>query len=187
MRSGIAAVAAAGLLLAAASTAAAYRTGAPAAHTGGFGEPHCGACHFNGAAADRPGTAAIEAPAAWTPGRTYDITISVEDPDLAAAGFQLAVRFTESDHAGRQAGQLEPADERTQVSTAADGVAYAGHSEAGTTVQERGRAAWTLRWTAPDTAAPVIFHVAANAANDDDSEFGDRIYRAERTAQPDVK
>jgi hypothetical protein len=37
---------------------------------------------------------------------------------------------------------------------------------------------WTFRWTAPADAPgrAVVFHVAANAANDDDSPLGDFIY-----------
>lgn len=35
---------------------------------------------------------------------------------------------------------------------------------------------WRFRWRAPLDADTVRFHVAANAANGDRSEFGDRIF-----------
>jgi hypothetical protein len=170
------------LLLAVASSAAAYRNGAPIGHTGGFGEPHCGACHFDPARTAGQGEAGIDAPALYRPGEIYQIEAVLRDPDLAAAGFQLTVRYADG-RAGRQAGRLAPADERTQVSVGTDGVIYAGHTEAGA-VADGGAVSWTLRWTAPDHAGPVIFHLAANAANDDESEFGDRIYLAERVVEP---
>jgi hypothetical protein len=41
---------------------------------------------------------------------------------------------------------------------------------------------WAVEWTAPAQAlADVAIHVAANAANDDNSEFGDHIFTAEST------
>ncbi|HEX9611604.1 MAG TPA: choice-of-anchor V domain-containing protein, partial [Gemmatimonadales bacterium] len=49
------------------------------------------------------------------------------------------------------------------------------HTLAGTSVAAGGTGRWTFRWTAPDAGA-VAFHVAANAANDDDSPLGDFIY-----------
>ncbi|MGH7700675.1 MAG: glycoside hydrolase family 9 protein, partial [Gemmatimonadales bacterium] len=66
------------------------------------------------------------------------------------------------------------------------GVPYAQHTAAGSSA--RGDTArWTVEWTAPArSAGAVSFHVAANAANDDDSEFGDFIYASgTRAAAPD--
>jgi hypothetical protein len=171
------------LLLAVASSAAAYRNGAPIGHTGGFGEPHCGACHFDPARTAGQGEAGIDAPALYRPGEIYQIEAVLRDPDLAAAGFQLTARYTAGHDSGRQAGRLAPTDAGTHVAVGTDGVLYAGHTEAGAAA-DGGAVSWTLRWTAPDHAGPVIFHLAANAANDDESEFGDRIYLAERVVEP---
>lgn len=176
---GIAIPAGVALVLAGAAAAPAYRDGAPTGFTGGFDEPHCGTCHFGDAASREGGAAAIDAPARYRPGETYDIVVTVRHPDLEAAGFQLSVRFADAPMAGTQAGVIEPEAGRAQVSTGPRGVAYAGHTGAGTGPVEPGVGRWTVRWTAPETGAPVIFHLAANAANDDDSEFGDRIFLAE--------
>lgn len=174
------AVVAAFAVLAATTSAPAYRDGAPPGHTGGFGEPTCGACHF-GAAPDDQGHAGIDAPSHYAPGETYEITVSVRHPELAAAGFQLTARFASGSRAGAQAGRLAPADGRSAVIAAADGVVYAGHTRAGSSATTAGAARWSLLWTAPAADQNVVFHVAANAANDDDSDFGDRIYVAHRT------
>jgi hypothetical protein len=178
------AVPAAVLVLTAAVTAPPYRTGAPPGHTGGFGEGHCGACHFGGGGGDDAGSATIDAPSHYHAGQTYEITVAVGHPGLEAAGFQLSVRFADGALEGRQAGRLEPIDSRTQTAPGPEGVIYAGHTEAGALPAEPRVGRWTLRWTAPDKGDAVVFHLAANAANDDDSEFGDRIFLAHRRVDP---
>jgi hypothetical protein len=173
-----------GLLLGFAAQAAAYRSGAPAGHTGGFGEAHCGACHFAAPQPEGAARATVQAPARFEPGAAYEITVEVAHPDLATAGFQLTARFAHGDRAGRQAGRLEPLDDRVQISTGPDDVVYAGQTETGAVPAEPGAGRWTLRWTAPDSDGPVLFNLAANAANGDDSEFGDHILLAEHRATP---
>jgi hypothetical protein len=173
-------IAAASILLAPPVT---YRTGAPLAYTGGFDEPHCGACHFRTGNDDR-GQAVIRAPASYRPGGVYQITVAVEHPDLRAGGFQLAVRFADGDAEGRQAGRLEAVDADVAVDTGPGGVRYAGHTEEGTAPAGPGVARWTLRWTAPDVPGTVVFHAAVNAADGDDSEFGDHILLARHLSYP---
>lgn len=58
-----------------------------------------------------------------------------------------------------------------------DGEAGARHARAGAGSRKAGRATWRVRGWPPDApGATVALHVAANVANDDDSEIGDRIY-----------
>ena len=72
-----------------------------------------------------------------------------------------------------------------QAVAAADGVTYAQHTEAGTALTRPGTATWTVEWRPPAAGATsVVFHAAANAANDDASEFGDFIYTALATTRP---
>jgi hypothetical protein len=68
---------------------------------------------------------------------------------------------------------------------AAHAISYAGHTAA-TAEVETGEAQWLVRWRAPAgaAAAPVVFHAAANAADYDDSELGDRIYVASAVSRP---
>lgn len=180
-RAGIGIAIAAGVALTAVSSAGAYRTGAPAGHTGGFGEPTCAACHFPGE--DLSGSVSVVAPDAYRPGERYEIRVVLEDPEMRSGGFQLSARFGEGDRRGGQAGSFSASgDSGIEVLSDTAGVQYVGHSAAGVRPvgrDEKGRVAWSVQWTAPDRH-PVTFHAAANAANDDDSEFGDRIYVAER-------
>jgi hypothetical protein len=99
---------------------------------------------------------------------------------MRRAGFQLAIRFAEGEAAGEQAGTLAAAGDRATVTVSpADsrpGVAYAHHTRAGTSLVSPDSAVWRLEWVAPPHGGAVLVHVAANAANDDASEFGDRIH-----------
>lgn len=177
MRAGLISALAAGAALSALpAVAPGYRSGPPAAHTGGFGEPSCDGCHM-GPAATAQDALVLEAPVRYTPGERYDIRVRLADPGLAAAGFQLAVRFADAPAAGRQAGTLSPVDSTVTVITSAAGVEYASQTSAGSRPAGAAGAAWLIHWTAPPEGAAVVFHVAANAADDDDSPLGDRIHR----------
>ncbi len=176
----MAALAAGAVLSALPPAAAAYRAGPPAGHTGGFGEPTCAACHFQDDDRTHPTALAVDAPDPYRPGSTYDIRVTLTDPEAAAGGFQLTARFADGASAGRQAGTLCAVDSTVRIVGVEAGTEYAGHSPAGTGVRRPGRATWVVRWTAPAVGGDVVFHAAGNAANDDDSEFGDRIHVVER-------
>lgn len=175
-----AAVAVSAATLTAAFTLHRYPDGPPPGHTGGFGEPTCNACHFDGALNDPAGSAILAGvPAAYVPGATYTITVAVARPGLRAGGFQLAARFVAGDRAGRQAGVLTPVNTRAAVVDDREvGVSYAQHTFEGTEPVAPDTARWRLEWTAPAAGGAVAFHVAANAADGDASPFGDWIYTA---------
>lgn len=159
---------------------AVYVDGPPAAHTGGFGEPTCEACHF-GAPLDAPGGAlTLEGlPAAYVAGEAYPLTISLHRPEMGLGGFQLSARFED----GAQAGSMQPVDVNTKVTEAESGVQYIHHSFLGVTLTRPDTTRWTVVWQAPSEASrPVLFHAAANAANGDNSPFDDHIYLQRATS-----
>jgi hypothetical protein len=166
-----------------------YVDGPPPAHTGGFGEPTCAACH-QGAVVDPPGGALeLVVPATFAPGGEHLVEVRLARPGMRRAGFQLSARFAAGELAGRQAGELLPVETppASQVGVvAAHAVSYAGHTAESAERIEAGEAWWRLRWRAPAgaTAAPVVFHAAANAADYDDSELGDRVYVASALSRP---
>ncbi len=87
--------------------------GPPIGHTGGFGEPTCQGCHLGNQLNAPGGMLGVEGiPAAYTPNERYRITLVLQSEDMGAAGFQAALRFSGGDHAGTQAGRLEPYDLR---------------------------------------------------------------------------
>ena len=156
-----------------------FKNGPPPAHTGGFGEPTCRECHFDAELNEPGGTVTIVGPPSYAPGQTYRLDLLLRRAGMLRGGFQLAARFEAGDSAGRPAGNLAPADARTAVVwDTTTHVGYIEHTEAGTAVTNA-TARWTIHWTAPASAhGPVVFHIAANAANDDDSPLGDFIYTA---------
>lgn len=187
---------------AAALGAIGYPEGPPPGHTGGFGEPTCRACHADRALDEEGGELRVHGlPRRYVPGRTYHLTVHLARPEMARAGFQLSARFAEGPGAGRSAGRLEASGSRTavvsgdggvpgdaMVSGDAGGVSYAQQTRQGSQVAETGSVRWCLSWTAPERAqAPVAFHVAANAANDDASEFGDFVYATEVLVAPEAE
>jgi hypothetical protein len=151
----------------------------PLAHTGGFGEPTCIACHFDGEINDPAGSLTLEGiPPRYEPGRRYRITVTVRHPELKLAGFELASRFATGPDSGKQAGTLSVTDDRAGTSRdSTTHIQYAHHLRSGTTPFASATGRWTVEWTAPTAgSAPVTFHVAANAANDNDSPLGDYIF-----------
>lgn len=194
----LAAVAAAGTTAAGLS---AYADGPPPAHTGGFGEPTCRECHFDGP--EEPDGVRLEVgglPSRYRPGERYTLTVVLEAPELRRGGFELSARFLAGDREGAQAGSLEAGSGRVEVVAAPPPgggspgpIAYARQTSNGSLAGSgadggvgvaaatgAGSLTWRLTWTAPDhrgaSGCPTVaLDVAANASNDDASEFGDRI------------
>ena len=147
----------------------------PPAHTGGFGEPTCGACHIEAEVNAGTGSLTLDGlPLEYAGGVTYSLTITLVQRGLAAGGFQLSSRFTD----GTQAGTLAhmPNDSARVAVTTAGRVRYIHHVYAGTRRSAPDTIAWQIRWTAPAADGTIVFHVAANAADDDASPLGDMIY-----------
>lgn len=156
--------------------------GPPSGHTGGFGEPTCQACHTEYALNEPGGSLGVEGlPDAWEAGRSYALVVVLHSEEMAAAGFQMAVRFED----GRPAGKLAPIGPRTAV-VDSTGVPYAQHAPGGTAPDTPETARWTVEWVAPERGGAVRVHAAANSANGDNSPFGDLIYAVERVVAPGV-
>jgi hypothetical protein len=170
--------AAAAVALVGIAGATAYGDGPPPGHTGGFGEPTCERCHSGQPINDVDGAVGLSgAPPAYDPGRTYRLTVWLARPALRRAGFQLSARFVNGEHAGH----LARLDETTRVTDPSTSpVRYIQHTRTGSDVAVVDTARWTFRWTAPTRPDTVVFHLSANASNDDASEFGDYVYLASR-------
>lgn len=159
-----------------------YPQDPPAAHTGGFGEPTCHRCHFD-QPMNAPGGSLrlVGVPELYRAGARYTLTVELARPAMQRGGFQVSARFADGARGGRQAGRLGRLDDRVEVvRDDSSAVQYAHHTETGTTLATPDTMRWRVAWTAPETAlARVVFHLSANAANDDASEFGDFVYVVE--------
>ena len=154
------------------------------ARTGGFGEMTCHQCHWENPVNDPAGQLRLDGvPASYTPGERYLITVTLARPGIRRAGFQLAARQVGiKTSAGANAGSLQAMDAAVQR-VEEKGVTYIQHTPEGAEVRTPGSASWKFTWTAPGQG-PVVFHVAANAADGDDSPLGDYIYTAIINSRP---
>jgi hypothetical protein len=161
----------------------AYAEGAPPGFSGGFMEESCHACHFHQELNAPGGRVTIDGvPATFTPGESYTLTITLTRAGMKRAGFQLTARFKDS---GTQSGELAAAagdSERVTIENQG-GVQYAGQRKAGAIVSGD-TARWSVVWTAPPRGGPVVFNVAANAADGNESADGDFVHTGVAGASP---
>jgi hypothetical protein len=162
----------------------AYVEGAPPGFSGGFKEDSCHACHFHAELNSGSGRVTLAGvPASFAPGERYTVTVTLQHTAMKLAGIQLTARFADG---GKQAGALSAPESdlaRVRVETY-EGVQYANHNKAGTSVDKDEAATWTIVWTAPLHGGPVFFHVSANAADGNGNAEGDFIYTAMARAAP---
>jgi hypothetical protein len=161
----------------------AYAEGAPPGFSGGFKEDSCHACHFHEQLNAGGGRVTIEGvPASFEGGQRYTLSVTLTRAGMKRAGFQLAIRFKDS---GAQAGALSPGTgegERVTVESQS-AVQYASQKKGGASVAADATR-WTIEWIAPDRGEPVIVHVAANAADGNESADGDFVYTAASESAP---
>src|ERR671928_1534834 len=91
--------------------ARAYSAGPPAGYTHAPGELDCSDCHTT--PAQSSGTLTLDGPDKYTPGQTYDITVTHASADATRVrwGFQM----TALSSADEKAGSFAPADDLTRV------------------------------------------------------------------------
>ena len=170
--------ASAALFVSAGPRVSGYADGAPPGFSGGFNEESCHACHFHRDLNSGPGRVTLAGlPARVLAGERYRLTITLTRPEMRLAGFQLTARFKDG---GTQAGTLAPApgeEPRVGIDVSRD-VQYANQRKAGASPAASDTATWSLVWIAPQTSAPIVFHVAANAADADNTAEGDYVHTA---------
>ncbi|HEX7316613.1 MAG TPA: CHRD domain-containing protein [Pyrinomonadaceae bacterium] len=156
--------------------ARAYSAGPPAGFTRAPGELDCSDCHTT--PAQSTGTLTLGVPDKYTPGQTYDITVThaSTDPTRVRWGFQM----TALDSADEKAGAFVPNDGLTRVVNGEGPFPareYVEHTSDGTFAGQQNGAGWTFKWTAPsEDVGPVTFYLAGNQANGDGNSSGDNIY-----------
>ena len=156
-----------------AGSAFAFSSGPSDGLTNAPGEGNCTQCHSTFPLNSGEGSLAIAGIGAnYTPGQTYTLDLTLADPEAMRWGFE----FTILDTAGDSVGQISPVDGTTQTSSAGNRD-YAKHTSAGTFPGTPDSHTWQVQWIAPAIATgEVMLYVAGNAANNNGSNSGDRIY-----------
>jgi uncharacterized protein (TIGR03437 family) len=163
----------------------AFSTGPPIKRTGAAvdGSLDCTACHrtFAPANSDPAGSVKIET-ASYKPGASQIIRVTVQHPEAVRWGFQLTARPISDET--KMAGTFT-ADTGVRVRCDPDGrdapcggaLEFVEHAEPTTHIGSNGSATFLVQWTPPATdVGEVVFYAAGNAANNNGTNAGDRIY-----------
>ena len=145
--------------------ACAHPDGAPWGAARPSASENCASCHFDSEViSDSPLLHVEGLPQDPEPGKTYDLRVTLDDARAVVVGFQLIAQ-AEDDQAG------------AFVSTVANVESIGAATRSTTPVKNDGTVSWALQWLAPiEPGLPIVFYVAASAANDDGSPLGDRIH-----------
>lgn len=174
----------------------AFATGPDPGKSGVPGESSCVECHTGTPLNGGPGSinATFAGGETYTPGQRQRVTVAINDADQRRFGFQMTARL--GSDATSQAGSFTPADGTTQVLCSTPPfvaqqpapcpanlpLQYIEHSSEGS---RSGRSTYEFDWTPPaNDAGPITFYLAANAANADGTNRGDRIYTRTFTLTP---
>ncbi|MBZ0265373.1 choice-of-anchor D domain-containing protein [bacterium] len=129
---------------------------------------NCTACHSSFPVNSGNGSLNITELFEYVPGETYDLEISLSDPDQSRWGFELTVQNMQNAYAG---GLTVTNAQQTQLNGS-----FLKHTSNGT-FQNQNSGTWAFQWTAPaEGTGDVTFYVAGNAANNNGSTSGDYIY-----------
>jgi len=151
-------------------------------------------CHVGTAVNGGGGSVELKFPNGLTyvPGQKQRIQVTITDPTATAYGFQASARLG-SDETGGQAGTFTELGSETLV-TCQDGRIRTGACPAARPLEFISHSrpsnanTFEVEWTAPATdVGPVRFYVAANAANFNGQQSGDKIYTANYTVTPRVE
>ena len=158
-----------------AGPAFAFSSGPNDGLTGAPGENTCTQCHGSFPLNSGDGSLGVSGfPAEYTPGETYSLTVTLDDPQALRWGFELTLL----EAGGASAGAITVTDSGTQSSTSGDRD-YLKHNASGTYPGSTGSASWQFDWQAPEAGAgDLTLYVAGNAANNNFSTSGDYIYNA---------
>lgn len=156
----------------------------PPAHTGGFGEPTCHVCHSDLPLNAPGGTLELlGVPSGYSPGHNYTLTILLSKQEMMRGGFQLSARFLNGKNAGKQAGAFSGLNDKIKLIPESN-LLYLHHSVEGAELTAPDSVRWDFEWNSPENdSSTVVFHIAANAANWNDSESGDYIYTLTKTTK----
>jgi len=159
----------------------------PPGHTGGFGEPSCVSCHLGNDVNAFGGSVTIKGlPDRFVGGKHYPITVVLKVEDTEVAGFQITARYDapNDEQYGKSAGEIRSINSRVTNTIGDNGVSYAHHTPQGLINYSSDSISWSMEWIAPSKGSSVVFHVAANSGNGDNSPLSDLVYTSNEVTHP---
>lgn len=165
-----------------ANRTAASISGPPASRTGAPGEQNCTDCHSQNAGS---GQFSIIAPAAYTPGQTYQIQVKHVTGDTTRKRWGFEMTSLAGNQMAGSFGNLGGTTRIRSGSVGGNNRDYIEQTTAGTFANQTGGATWTFNWTAPASdVGPVTLYAAGIQANNNGNEDGDQMYLANVAVQP---
>jgi hypothetical protein len=157
-------------------------SGRKGAYAGAPGDLTCTDCHSD-VAHDVNGSVTLSgAPANFTAGTSYPLTLTLTDASGTTGGFQIVAT---NNAVGNNAmyGTFTPGGGTKIASTTGSSPLRLTHS--GPQAFAAGKVSWTFNWVAPATGSGVRFYFAGNASNGDlDETIGDAIYTNSQQTVP---
>jgi len=129
----------------------------------------CTACHLGTAPSTGLDMISTDIPSdGYTPGTTYNITVTVSDASSSKFGFQLSPQNSTT----KGLGTLISSGTGTTITAGK----YISHA-AGKTAGSNNAKSWSFEWQAPMAGTgDVTFYAAGNASNSSDNTLGDKIF-----------
>jgi uncharacterized protein (TIGR03437 family) len=160
-------------------------------HTGAPGDQTCVACHAGTPLNGGGGNAALTSASGttYTPGQIITLTLTVTDANARAYGFQASARL-DSNPSSAQAGTFTAGARQHIICEDGNDRPAGGCPAAGPLqfIEHDGPLTTntiSLSWTAPSSdVGPVTIYAAANAANGNATNTGDRIYTTSLKLSP---
>ena len=147
-----------------------YTGGSPGGKTGSPGDvATCTQCHAGSAMAQSGWVTSNIPSSGYTPGTSYNITVTVTQAGINKFGFEC----TAEDQFGSKVGTLSILmGAQTQLANGNTSVTHKSNGTSG-----NGTKSWAFAWEAPPTGTgTVTFYAAFNAANGNGGTSGDNIY-----------
>ncbi len=162
-----------------------YTSGPPVSNTGAPGENTCRSCHAGFSLnPDLEASAQIvvrqngQAVESYVPGQSYEVEVTVSRTGTTKFGFQMTALGSGNAMAGNWTAAAGTSTGNGTGSLSAR--RYIHHNSGG--VSGTNVKTWNFTWNAPATGlGNVVFYLAYNCANNNNSSSGDRIYTSSLT------
>jgi hypothetical protein len=150
----------------------------PLGSTSAPGEQNCTACHNSfGLNTGNGRISIINVPREYKPGQTYNLEISLQDPNASNWGFQLTIL----NEKGERAGTINVTDAaRTELRMGSGNNGqrdYLVSTIAGNFSGQVDKVSWNFDWIAPaQNIGTITFYATGVSGDRDGSQRGDRVY-----------